>query len=192
MPSLTRQTASRKNIKWATLETMKSKPLSDITISEVVRLANVSRATFYNYYTSIYDVVLEIENNFFAKMPKEAVVFSKECTGKIESFEECLKYEKENLNILKILLSKNGDPNFENLMIDDAVDFYQKAKLMDLSKYSKAERELITKTVVLTFWGPTRFWIFNDDAFTLKQIDKFIVKLINTLLELFDASDSTE
>ena len=45
------------------LELMKAKPLKNITIKELVDHADVNRSTFYLHYSSIYDIIEEMEQS---------------------------------------------------------------------------------------------------------------------------------
>lgn len=55
---------SKESIKKALISLLEQKQdISEITVSEIVELADVNRGTFYNHYNNIMDVVEELENN---------------------------------------------------------------------------------------------------------------------------------
>lgn len=45
------------------LELLKTKPAKNITIKELVDFADINRSTFYLHYSSIYDIIDEMEKN---------------------------------------------------------------------------------------------------------------------------------
>ena len=45
------------------LKLMETKPITEITVSELTELADVNRKTFYNHYENIDAVLAELENN---------------------------------------------------------------------------------------------------------------------------------
>ena len=42
---------------------LSERDIDDITISDIVNIADINRKTFYNYYSGIYDLLNEIEDN---------------------------------------------------------------------------------------------------------------------------------
>lgn len=61
---------TKRAIKTALFELMKSKDISSITISELTACANVNRRTFYTHYKSIDDIFEEIENELVVALMK--------------------------------------------------------------------------------------------------------------------------
>lgn len=53
---------TKKSIHTAVVNLLTQKDITDITITEIVNLADINRKTFYNYYSNVYQVVDEIEN----------------------------------------------------------------------------------------------------------------------------------
>ena len=85
--------------------------LNKITVSELVKRADINRGTFYNHYDSIYDVAEELESEIIR------VLF--EDTQKLESLDDIFKYLdkiinylKENEDIYRLLLSSNAPQIF--------------------------------------------------------------------------------
>ena len=54
---------TKKAIQDALMTLMDKKNISDITIIELTKEADVNRKTFYNHYSDIYQVMDELENN---------------------------------------------------------------------------------------------------------------------------------
>lgn len=55
---------TRKAIRTALMELLKTKPLGKISIKEITDVANFSRNTFYTHYIDIYDVVEDIADQY--------------------------------------------------------------------------------------------------------------------------------
>lgn len=53
---------TKKAIRNAVAKLLSEKNVTDITITEIVNLADINRKTFYNYYSNVYQVFDEIEN----------------------------------------------------------------------------------------------------------------------------------
>ena len=80
------------------------KELSKVTVSELVKRADINRGTFYNHYDSIYDVAEEFESEVFKVLLED--------TKPLVSIEDIyvylddiISYLKENEDIYRLLLS---------------------------------------------------------------------------------------
>lgn len=54
---------SKNAIKSAFLELIQIKDVENITVTEIVKKADLNRSTFYQHYYDVYDIVEEIQNN---------------------------------------------------------------------------------------------------------------------------------
>lgn len=59
---------SKALIRKAFLELIKTKPVSDISVTDIVRLADLNRATFYAHYSCVRAIGDEIEDEIVKKM----------------------------------------------------------------------------------------------------------------------------
>lgn len=69
---------------------MKEKPMEKITVSDVVRNADINRSTFYFYYDDIFDMIEQINNEIFDYFNKEIVSTSFKFTG-VEDYEKYIE-----------------------------------------------------------------------------------------------------
>ena len=53
---------TRKLLRQALTDLMREKEFKNITVSDVVRCADISRGTFYVYYRDVYDLREKVEN----------------------------------------------------------------------------------------------------------------------------------
>ncbi len=112
---------TKRAINNAFAQLLSERDLNDITIRDIVDIADINRKTFYNYYSGIYALVEEIENNI------------------VHTFEEALGEMdfKEALNNPYIVFEKLTD------IINHDIDFY--GHLISM----KSNASLITKIVDL-------------------------------------------
>lgn len=59
---------SKEAIKSVFMELIKEKDVSNITVTEIVKKADLNRSTFYQHYYDVYDIVEEIQNNVISEM----------------------------------------------------------------------------------------------------------------------------
>ena len=58
---------TKRSIRMALIKLLASKPLGEITVTELSKAADINRKTFYNYYGDVSMVVDEIENEIAAE-----------------------------------------------------------------------------------------------------------------------------
>lgn len=83
------------------------KELSKITVTELVKRANITRSTFYTHYDDIYEVVNDYQLETIELLISDDIVLNsiQDIYSYFDKIFECLK---ENEDIYKMLLSSNG------------------------------------------------------------------------------------
>ncbi len=110
---------SKESLKNSLIDTMKEKPINNITVKELVATADLNRSTFYNYYCDIPDMLEKLENELYneflrilelyiIKDNKDHDIY-KEAHGFIEDMCDVIR---ENAEFCKCIFSKNGDISF--------------------------------------------------------------------------------
>ncbi len=102
---------TRKIIKEKFAELMQEKKnLSHITVTELVRRAEITRASFYTHYDSIYDVAQDLQNETMEILVNN----SRNIQSLIDIeyyLDDVFGYLKEQENIYKMILASD-DPNY--------------------------------------------------------------------------------
>ena len=99
---------TKRMMKDSLLELMEKMPLSKITIKDVCDNADVNRTTFYVYYESIDQLLNDIENDIFAKIPISQDVPTAGAHNEfLETLAAFFDYIKENRKIFEVLILKS-------------------------------------------------------------------------------------
>lgn len=96
-------------------ELMGKKPITNITIKELCENADINRTTFYAYYTDQYDLLRKIEDETLS-WAKEAIsdfIGKTDKDERMKVLEEIFQYFVENSKHLQILMSEQGDIDFQ-------------------------------------------------------------------------------
>lgn len=113
------------------------KELNNITVTELVNKANITRATFYTHYDNIYDVAKDFQNETLELLSKNSKNLHS-IDDVNDYFDNIFKYLKENENTYKMILSSN-DP----LLFTDKLTKLIKSKLYNhLKIYNKKDLNL--------------------------------------------------
>ena len=59
---------TKKIIKDTFLSLLSEKDIKNITVSEICKIADINRATFYRYYLDVYDLLNKIQEEFVQEL----------------------------------------------------------------------------------------------------------------------------
>ena len=83
-----------------------NKELNKITVSELVKRADINRGTFYNHYDSIYDVAEELEAEIINVLFENTTRLSS-LDDIFNYLDEVIVYLKKNEDMYRLLLASN-------------------------------------------------------------------------------------
>ena len=134
-------------IKNSLIELMREKPISKITIKELCENADINRTTFYAHYSNQYDLLRQIENETLAWC-KEIILDLSIKTDKdemINNLERVFNYISENRNHVQVIMSEQGDINFQKKLITLIYEQFGILPQMDRGG------DLVTRELYFTF-----------------------------------------
>jgi AcrR family transcriptional regulator len=108
-PEITMMT--KQIIKDSFWELYKEKKIENITVKDITQKAGFNRTTFYAYFTDVYDVLEQIEDDF---MPGIEHLPPIDATREhsIDYLINIFSIYEKNSAYYSVLLSENGDPRF--------------------------------------------------------------------------------
>jgi AcrR family transcriptional regulator len=124
---------SRDLIRKALVELMQEKDLSKITVTDVVRTADLNRGTFYAHYADTYSVLDQIESEIIDKLLETLETF--QSNGLLRNLLPVLKefacFLEKDLDLYRMLLNAKG-----------AGSFLERIKTIFIDKMMSDERSL--------------------------------------------------
>ena len=105
---------TKKVIKDTFIDLLREKDINKVTVSEICKIADINRATFYRYYLDVFDLLDKMEEEFVQEV--------KAAYTKNDSDEQPLSHYVlalvsicyENQKLAKILFTTTGKPYFLN------------------------------------------------------------------------------
>ena len=79
---------TKKSLRDSLFTLLREKNISQITVTELTKLADVNRSTFYLYYTDVYDMMDKIQTEIYQVMTETGV----NCVSSFNSAEDFEKY----------------------------------------------------------------------------------------------------
>jgi AcrR family transcriptional regulator len=177
---------SRMVIRDSLIELMKQRPITHISIKEICALADVSRPTFYAHYQDQYDVIKSIEDETFAYFENIVFIINPNSTKKINRrdltllIEGVLQYIENDSNSVKVLLSENGDIDFQRKFFHRFIA-HLKQVIKHYSEKTSDER-IIEYYSVFTVHGIialVHHWVKSSMNIPKNELAKMLVELID-------------
>lgn len=166
---------TKKVIKEAFLKLLEEKELKRVTVSELCKIADINRATFYRYYLDVYDLFDKIQEEFAAEL-KNTIVKNENYT--IESFSrgflEVLVKEKE---LAKVIFDERNNLLFLNDILELTYDYCYESWKNEALDISPLEVEYATIFIFNGALGIINYWIKNDFSESVEEIANLIAKL---------------
>ena len=127
-----RKKDSNERIQKAFIELIQTKEINEITVSNICKLANLNRSTFYSNYLDIYDLANKIKTTLFQNVLD---LYKKETQEKTHSYDflKLLKHIKENQLFYKTYFKLDFD-NFDPLL-EQMIDYNEFKKYYGNTKH---------------------------------------------------------
>ena len=106
---------SKKLLKNALLELLREKRIDKISISELCSAAQINRTTFYKYYGNQYDLLAEMEQDFFRQLQEN---FLDKDPDDVENLTELIRFLDADQDRWKVLINSVGDQAFTEKLFD--------------------------------------------------------------------------
>lgn len=164
---------SKTMLKNALISLLDEKNIDKITIYELCKKAQINRTTFYKYYGNQYDLLDEIEDDFFNQLEKYLSLYDNSELNALHRLMDFLYSERENC---KVLINSVSDQAFcEKLFGLPAV--YNLLLRYTASKYSEEQRQYVHLFFCQGGYAIIRRWLNSDGSQSPAQIAELIYSL---------------
>jgi AcrR family transcriptional regulator len=158
-------------------ELMKEKSILRITIKDICEIADVSRSTFYAHFKDQYDLLQQIQEETVGNIEKLLEKYTNDGSkaGIIRMMEELLHYVADNGESIQVLLSENGDINFQKKIFG----FTRQKQVMKyiIGKYEKKTQEYASIFMTIGSIGLIHQWLKNNMDVPVSDMAKLFVKM---------------
>ncbi|WP_144475160.1 TetR/AcrR family transcriptional regulator [Cytobacillus oceanisediminis] len=174
-----RKKYTRMVLKESLMALLKEKPISSLTIKEICELADLNRSTFYAHFSSQYDLLNAIEEEFIEDMVStlNQYNFSKEEEA-LKMTDKILEYIARNSDVCQMLLGENSDIHFQKKGMKITQEYIFKNWITD-SQFDRETFEYINIFVVSGSIYVIKNWVENGMDKTPKEMAEIINNFIN-------------
>ena len=154
------------------LNLLEKKDISNITVTEICEISDVNRGTFYRYYTDIYDLLKQIEQDFIDEIKSSPSMEYME-EHSIYSFTKgILQIFENNKKLVKLLFITGRNIYFLNEVLEVAYD-----KCIGDWDGPDIDKEGLVNAVVYIFNGALgiiNYWVKNDFNTPSEELARYI------------------
>lgn len=171
---------SRKMIKQAFVELMHTKDIQNITVTDVVRHADINRGTFYAHYQNTRAVLEEIENEIIDKMLEFLDDFHNNnfLQNPLPLLLKVARYLEENFEFYHILITAKGSEQFIKKLVEIFVDYMEKDEAIPASKRNEPDFIININFFAGGIVNLYQSWFIGDLKQSLDDISLVISKII--------------
>jgi AcrR family transcriptional regulator len=174
---------TKKKLTSTLLALLEQKPVRDITVLELCKIANVNRTTFYKYYKDVDDFIFTLEESLISDLRNNMINIKRNYL--ITYIGKTIESIKEHKEIYSKLLSPNGDKRFLKKVLyivhDESINEWKQL----LKKATEEDLENIYKFIVDGSTGIIENWINNGLQGETQNTTNFINKLCMSGLSSF-------
>jgi AcrR family transcriptional regulator len=159
------------------LSLLEQKDIGSITVTEICRIADINRATFYRYYVDIYDLLKKIQDNFINEIKASNPMVNLPNYTVYNYTKEILEIFQQNKKLVKILFDTNNNIYFLNEVLEVA---YEKCTRIWFDKFPDTDENELEYASVYIFngaLGVINYWVKHNFDKDIEDIARYIEKL---------------
>lgn len=169
---------TKRAIHTAMTQLIAEKSIDEITVKEIVDLADINRKTFYNYYTGIYQLIDEIENDivdYFAKLLEGMDIVSVLADPSVV-FEKFFETISNHSDFVDALFSINGNSSLTRKVLDKFIEITRDATIEHFNG-DPDKLEFIFRYIFAGEIAVYQAWSHSDKAIPIKELSSTISTL---------------
>lgn len=172
-----RVSRTKRAIRNAFLNLLAEKELEKITIREIADGADVDRKTVYNYYSGVYDILDELENELVKDFEKAMEDVEGNFEDRMELFKRLRLFLEHNMETYGMLMRIDGSSR----LISKIVVYLQQKISIVLGWTSKVSEEkiaLASEFITSGIFTAYRSWFNSDRKQSLEEFTQAVAHLV--------------
>ncbi|OLS01620.1 hypothetical protein TICRE_24440 [Tissierella creatinophila DSM 6911] len=174
-PEITMMT--KQTIKDAFWELYKEKKIEKITVKDITLKAGYNRSTFYAYFTDVYDILEQIEEDLMPGI-EHLPSIDKSREHSPDFFKNIITIYEKNSDYYSVLLSENGDPRFSIKMKNVFKSMMMEA-ITNRVNISPEEIDYALEFLVGATLSIIKHWFDQNKNIPMEQLIPLMYKLMD-------------
>ncbi|KRN97712.1 TetR/AcrR family transcriptional regulator [Companilactobacillus kimchiensis] len=152
----------------ALLQLLKTKDLNDITVTQVVKKAGVSRMAFYRNFETLNDILIAY---FKPKIDSEFTIIINKATPE-QKMNALGSFFFELTDTMNLAVKRNYEFIIQNIFNDNIMNFYD--TIMNWDHFSAVQRKYWTRFMSAGVYAIWREWLNSGQKESLNDIHTLI------------------
>lgn len=151
------------------------KDINDISVKEIADLADINRKTFYNYYTGVYQLVDEIENeivDYFAELIK-TIDFEQALADPSIVFYKLYNTFSNHVEFIDALFSSDSNSSLVSKVLNKLIEMTSDAAVEHF-RSDPEKTEVITRFIFAGEIAAYQAWFHSDRKMPVKELSRTI------------------
>jgi AcrR family transcriptional regulator len=170
---------TRKALGDSLIELMKAKPFTKITVRELCENADINRTTFYAHYRDQYDLLQQIEEETLNHIEDMLDKYDSKRSKRevFEMVEEILNFIANNSSSVRVLLSENGDIDFQKRLFRHFMLKEQVMRYLPKKSIREETKEYWSVYVINGAIGMVQYWLKENMSIPVSELAKILMFL---------------
>ncbi|WP_198927572.1 TetR/AcrR family transcriptional regulator [Tissierella creatinophila] len=168
---------TKQTIKDAFWELYKEKKIEKITVKDITLKAGYNRSTFYAYFTDVYDILEQIEEDLMPGI-EHLPSIDKSREHSPDFFKNIITIYEKNSDYYSVLLSENGDPRFSIKMKNVFKSMMMEA-ITNRVNISPEEIDYALEFLVGATLSIIKHWFDQNKNIPMEQLIPLMYKLMD-------------
>ena len=181
---------TRRSIHSAMTDLLAVKPIEEITVTELAEAAEINRKTFYNYYSSVYMVAEEMEDEIIAQFEEtlRGIDFNTLLKDPQTTFNTLARLITSDLDFYGTILTNRNQVTFLNKIVTTLKQRIR-ALYFGHSDLESELKEYMLEYIVSGLVAVYQKWFISGRSTDIEALSKYISMLaIYGVKEVFDSS----
>lgn len=189
---------TKNRIQGGLVKVLLEKPLYKVKDKDIIHEAQVSAASYYKYYTDKSIVLKDLESDLISDFKKALYTDSKnifeylhgptkkDISREIDTHNKVMNFFTENEEVIKLLVSANGDPAVKIKLTALTASMVKKLIYRYFEIYGQASRlkgkdlkiNIISERYADSFLNPFFIWLKNVDQMSVADVRLLMKNMI--------------
>ena len=156
-------------IREALFDLLKEKPLAKVTVTDICKLADINRSTFYSYYEDVNSLMSQIQNDVFEDIMASLTTDN--------WFDDLLNLVDKNKDLFSILIGPHGDSEFIRQLIYLGYDNSLRVWSEIYPKASATDMDYAYAYISYGLMGILENWVASNYALTIDEVGRLVYGL---------------
>lgn len=170
---------TKRMLKNSLLELLQTETIQKVSVRALCERADLNRSTFYKYYTSVCDLLRDMERDLIVEIDKDLNLKAGPSSN-TDQLAHILSFVKDHLELCRTLIDSNADPGFlERLLRHPAI----LERLETNRAVDSVERAYAKEFLLYGAYRVIEQWICKACAEPPEKMAKIIMGLAERLCE---------